>query len=133
VLLCSKFVSSVLLCYKFVLSVLLYSKFVLSVALYSKFVSSVALCYKILLSVALCYKFVLSVALCSKFLCAGMAGMWLLKRDIDSKHRSAICSYKKLEPLVTRTSKEYWKIHPQWVDRYVLYLFPSSMYINGRH
>ena len=108
-------------------------KFVLSVALCSKFVLSVALCSKFVLSVALCYKFILSVALCSKFVCTGMDGMWLLNRNIDSKHRSAICSYKKLEPLVTRTSKEYWKIHPQWVNRCVLYLFPSTMYINGRH
>ena len=121
------------LCSKFVLSVALCSEFVLSVALCSKFVLSVALCSKFVFSVQLCLKFVFSVQLCCKFVCAGMAGMWLLKRDVDSKHRSAICSTKKLEPLVTRTSKEYWKIHPQWVDRYVLYLFPSSMYINGTH
>ncbi|SPT19658.1 unnamed protein product [Triticum aestivum] len=46
----------------------------------------------------------------------GMARMWLLNRDIDSKHRAAICYECKLEPLVTCTPKEHCRIHPGWTD-----------------
>ena len=55
------------------------------------------------------------------FLCAGMSGMWLLNGDIDRGHRAAIWYERKLEPLVTRTPKENWMIHPGWLQRYVLY------------
>ena len=50
-----------------------------------------------------------------------MSGLWLLNGDIDRGHRAAIWYERKLEPLVTRTPKENWMIHPGWVQRYVLY------------
>ena len=90
-------------------------------ALCSEFVLSVALCSEFLLSVALCSEFLLSVALYSEFLCAGMSGLWLLNGDIDRGHRAAIWYERKLEPLVTRTPKENWKIHSGWLQRYVIY------------
>ena len=58
-----------------------------------------------------------------------MEGMSLLDPSIDSKHRAAILCEGKIDPLITRTPKENWRIHPDWVQRFVFYLILSSMYI----
>src|SRR3954462_8664837 len=48
-----------------------------------------------------------------------MEGMTLLDPEIDSKHRAAkLCQHQKIEPLITRTPKENWRIHPDWVQMY---------------
>jgi hypothetical protein len=48
----------------------------------------------------------------------------LLSADIDSQHRAArLEAGHPIEPLVTRTPKQNWQIHPAWVPRYVLYFF----------
>ena len=60
---------------------------------------------------------------------AGMARMSLLSPDIEAKHRARLLGEKKLDPLITRTPREYWRIHPAWVERYVLYLFVSHIYL----
>ena len=51
-----------------------------------------------------------------------MAGMWLLDPHIDSGHRAKVLEVnpRKLKPLVTRTPRENWRIHPEWVQRYLL-------------
>jgi hypothetical protein len=60
-----------------------------------------------------------------------MEGMALLDPEIDSKHRAAkLCQHQKIEPLITRTPKENWRIHPDWVQRYVFHLILSRMYVN---
>ena len=57
-----------------------------------------------------------------------MAGRSLLNADIDRGHRAArLEANQKLEPLVTHTPKENWRIHPAWVQRSVFYLFLCSM------
>ena len=53
----------------------------------------------------------------------------MLNPHIDNTHRAAKLEGKKLKPLVTRTPKENWRIHPDWVQRYVCYSFLSRMYI----
>ena len=58
-----------------------------------------------------------------------MEGMRLLNPDIDKNHRAALLRDRKLEPLITRTQKIDWRIHPDWVQRYVFYF----MYINDTH
>lgn len=57
------------------------------------------------------------------------SGYQLLSPDIDSKHRAKLLEDDpaSLEPLVTRTPKENWMIHPAWVSRYVFYLFMRHM------
>ena len=61
-------------------------------------------------------------------ICAEMAGRSLLNADIDRVHRAALLEAgTRLEPLVTRTPKENWRIHPAWVQRSVFYLFLCSM------
>ena len=52
-------------------------------------------------------------------LSAGMDGTGLLNPDIESKHRAKKWEQGKIEPLLTRTQKENWRIHPAWVERYV--------------
>ena len=49
--------------------------------------------------------------------CIAMEGMYLLNPDVDSKHRASLLTEQKLVPLVTRTAKVDWSIHPRWVDR----------------
>uniref|UniRef100_A0A8I6WQ49 Aminotransferase-like plant mobile domain-containing protein n=1 Tax=Hordeum vulgare subsp. vulgare TaxID=112509 RepID=A0A8I6WQ49_HORVV len=46
-----------------------------------------------------------------------MENHFLLNPEIDSKHRGKLLSEQKLVPLVTRTSKFDWRIHPLWVQR----------------
>ena len=45
--------------------------------------------------------------------------MWLLSSDIDTKHRAKKWEEGFLDPLLTRTQKENWQIHPGWVQRYI--------------
>lgn len=54
-----------------------------------------------------------------------MEGMWLLDATIDRGHRAKALegNPRKLKPLITRTPKENWRIHPAWVQRYWSYLF----------
>ena len=66
-------------------------------------------------------RFVLSVTLCSEFFMCRNVGIVVADGDIDRGHHGAIWYERKLEPLVTRTPKEQWMIHPGWVQRYVLY------------
>ena len=83
------------------------------------------------LSVPLCFVFVLSVALCTYILISAvMEGMWLLDATIDSGHRDKVlvANPRKLKPLITRTPKENWRIHPRWVQRYWFYLFYRHMF-----
>ena len=56
----------------------------------------------------------------------GMEGMPLLNADVDKNHRAALLRDRKLEPLITRTQKTDWMIHPAWVQRYVFILCTSS-------
>jgi hypothetical protein len=62
-------------------------------------------------------------------ICADMATRSLLDQGIDSKHRAALLeshgflSPESIETLQTRTPKFNWMIHPEWVQRYVSYLF----------
>lgn len=43
----------------------------------------------------------------------------LLSPEIESKHRAArlVAHPESVEPLVTRTHKENWMIHPAWIQR----------------
>ena len=80
--------------------------------------------FQFLLSVALC----LNVCICTNsgiLICAVMEGMWLLDASIDREHRAKALegNPRKLKPLITRTPKENWRIHPAWVQRYWSYLF----------
>ena len=50
-----------------------------------------------------------------------MEGIGLFNPDIDSKHRAAKLCERKLDPLATRTAKQDWRIHPDWVQRYVFF------------
>jgi len=79
------------------------------------------------------FEFQLSVPLCTYILISAvMEGMWLLNPHIDSGHRSKaleVCAdLREFKPLITRTPKENWRIHPQWVQRYWTYLFCTRMF-----
>ena len=66
------------------------------------------------------------------FVSAGMSGLWLLNGDIDKGHRGAIWYERKLEPLVTRTPKENWKIHTQDGFSGTCFInLHTDMHING--
>lgn len=57
-----------------------------------------------------------------------MVGRFLLDANIDRGHRAArLEAGTRLEPLVTRTPKDNWRIHPAWVQRSVFYLFLFRM------
>ena len=58
----------------------------------------------------------------------GMEGMRLLNPDLDKRHRAALLRDKKIDPLVTRTQKQNWRIHLDWVQRYVFYLILKHVY-----
>lgn len=67
--------------------------------------------------------FVIPVELyfCLLFLiCAEMTTRSLLRADVDAKHRGKRWEDgEKLEPLMLRTPKSNWMIHPAWHQRYV--------------
>ena len=69
------------------------------------------------------FQFVLSMDLCFTnsgiLICAVMEGMWLLDATMDSGYRAKLLegNPRKLKPLITRTPKENWMIHPEWVQR----------------
>jgi hypothetical protein len=75
--------------------------------------------------------FVLSVALCLNlygacncvFISAGMEDERppLIDPLIDSGHRATMLDERPLLPLVTRTPKHDWRIHPDWTERYGFY------------
>ena len=54
--------------------------------------------------------------------------LWL-SADIERKHRAKLLEDEpgSLEPLITRTPRVNWMIHPAWVQRYVFYLFMCLM------
>ena len=59
--------------------------------------------------------------------------MWLLSGDIYSKHHAKKLEEGKIKPLLTRSQKENFRIHPAWVQRYVFIQYGTIRQVCMKH